>query len=91
MHFCGGISDHRRALTICTMAEPAVAIAAADVIDELEWPVVLKDLVECSDVMDINIGAHGETAAQILRIMAHDKARKLSMPVGQDPLILNPV
>ena len=91
MQYCGGISDDGNMLAIRTIAEPALAVAAADIIEKIRWGPVLEELVKCSDIMDINVGVHGETAAQILRIMAHDKARKKSLGPGRDPLILYPV
>ena len=70
-----GISADRHALNLRSVPEPTLAMAAREIVKSLTWPVVIERAAERA-ITDIDVGAQGELAAQILIIMATQEAEK---------------
>ena len=66
------ISDDRRAVDLISYAETVLAIAARSLAN---WTKLFKILNQ-RGISDIDVGAHGETASQILLIIAIGEAEK---------------
>ena len=84
MHRCTYVSNDRRYIYLLPVPEPLLGFTARSVIqnDKL-WPLALKGINYNRDILDINVGDHGEAANQILRLMAHFAAESETLENAQ--------
>ena len=72
---CTGISTSRYQILLLAVPEPAMAVAARMVLETTGWGPIIQRICK-RGITDIDIGAHGEVAAQLLLIMASFQAEK---------------
>ena len=84
MHRCTYVSKDRRYIYLLPVPEPLLGYTARSVIqnDKL-WPLALAEMTYNRDILDINVGDHGEAANQVLRLMAHFSAESETLKNAQ--------
>ena len=86
MQKCTGVSENRHAIFLRTVPEPTLAIAGIIALGQVGW-LQIFDKLNDRGVVDINIGANGEVAAQCLLIMLFNKFATKNRMLDDYPIL----